>query len=142
MAGNWQEMAAYFSTTPYAIMLGMKVVELEQGYAKVVLPLRPEHNSRAGTPHGGAICSLIEYTCISAFCTLERPYQGVQMNINFIARPVPNDTIYAEARVIHAGKTQGVIEATVRDSDNRLTAQALYTGVVIEKDKLAGISPV
>ena len=40
---KWQQMAAYFDSDPFATVLGAKVVELDDGYAKIGLTLGPEH---------------------------------------------------------------------------------------------------
>jgi acyl-CoA thioesterase len=132
-AEKWQQMAAKFNIDPFAIMLGMSIVELDQGYAKVMLSLRPEHNSRIQRPHGGLIATVLDHACGNALDTMGRDTIGVQLSISYIAGTKPDDTLIAEARVVHLGKTMGTAEATLTGSDGTVIAKALNTAVVLSR---------
>jgi len=47
---------------PYNAMLGVRIVEMDGGRARGVLPSRPEVGNHVGTMHAGAQFSLIEAT--------------------------------------------------------------------------------
>ena len=130
-AEKWQQMAAEFNNDPFAIMIGMRIVELDQGYAKVKLSLRPEHNSRIKRPHGGLIATLLDHACGNALDTMGRDTIGVQLSVNFIAGTRPDDTLIAEAWVVHLGKTMGTAEAVLTGSDGTVIAKALNTALVL-----------
>jgi uncharacterized protein (TIGR00369 family) len=51
------------------------------------------------------------------------------MNIHFLAAAPVGETIYAESRVIHAGKRVGASEMTVLDSNGKTIARATGTTV-------------
>ena len=132
-AEKWQQMAAKFNIDPFAIMLGMSIVELDKGYAKVMLSLRPEHNSRINRPHGGVIATLIDHACGNALDTMGRDTIGLQLSINYIASAKPDDTLLTEARIVHLGKTLGTAEATVTRSDGAIIAKALSTAIIMRQ---------
>jgi acyl-CoA thioesterase len=130
-AEKWQQMAARFNIDPFATMIGMRIVELGKGYAKVMLSLRSEHNSRINRPHGGLIATVLDHACGNALDTLGRDTIGVQLSVNFISGTRPDDTLIAEARVVHLGKTMGTAEAVLTGSDGTIIAKALNTALVL-----------
>ena len=126
MDTDWAAVKERFDSSPYAVLLGMKLVELTTGYAKVELQLRDEFNNWDGRPQGGLIISLLDQAFGAALNTLERIYVAVQLNVNFVA-PATGNTLYAESTVLHRGKSLGVSEMTVTDSNGRLVARGLGT---------------
>jgi len=130
-AEKWQQMAAKFNIDPFATMIGMRIVELNRGYAKVMLSLRPEHNSRIQRPHGGLITTVLDHACGNALDTMGRDTIGLQLSVSYIAGTKPDDTVTAEARVVHLGKTIGTAEATLTGSDGTVIAKALNTALVL-----------
>ncbi len=132
-AEKWQQMAAEFNNDPFATMIGMTIVELDRGYAKVTLSLRPEHDSRINRPHGGLIAAVLDHACGNAFDSMGRGTIGVQLSVNYIAGTKPNDILIAEARVVHLGKTMGTAEATLTGSDGTVIAKALNTAMVFKQ---------
>jgi acyl-CoA thioesterase len=132
-AEKWQQMAAKFNDDPFAIMLGMSIVELDKGYIKVKLSLRPEHNSRLTRPHGGLIAALLDHTCGNALDSMGRDTFGLQLSISYIAGAKPDDTLITEARTVHLGKTMGTAEGTVTRSDGTIIAKGLFTGIVLRQ---------
>lgn len=129
MTRSLEELTEYFNNCPYARLLGMKLMELSRGYAKVALQVRPEFNNWAERTHGGLIMSLADQAFGNACNTLDRVYFAVQFNMNILSTPRVNDTLTAEARVIHAGKSLGLAEMEIRDSQGKLIATA--TGTVM-----------
>jgi acyl-coenzyme A thioesterase PaaI-like protein len=51
------------------------------------------------------------------------------MNIHFLATAPVGETIYAESRVLHAGKRVGASDMTVFDSKGKTIARAMGTTV-------------
>ncbi len=126
-------MAEFFNCEPFATMLGAKVVELDEGYAKVGLTLGPQHISRINRPHGGVIAGLLDHTCGCAFGSTGRGTIGVELSICYIAGPKPGDTLTAEARIVHFGGTMGTVEAVATASDGTIIAKALCTAIALRE---------
>jgi acyl-CoA thioesterase len=124
-----EEMRQRFDNSPHALSLGMKLVELSQGYAKVKLELKKEFLNWDNMIHGGVIASLLDQAFGCSLNTLENIYVAVQLNINYLSAAPVGETIYAESRVLHAGKKLGVSEMTVVDSRGKTIARATGTTV-------------
>ena len=130
MEADWTRIRERFDSSPYAQSLGMKLVDLTTGYAKVELTLRDDLKNWDDRVHGGVIVSLLDQAFGAALNTLDRIYVAVQLNVNFVAPPT-GDTLYAESTVLHRGKSLGVSEMVVTDSSGRLVARGLGTTIAI-----------
>lgn len=130
MVSDYEALRRRFDAAPYASFLGMKLLDLSQGYAKVSMEVTPRYHNWAGMPHGGLIVSLADQAFGCAVNSLGGEYVGIQFSINFLAAPTEEeDTLTSEARVVHAGKTLGIAEITVQDSSGRIIARAVGTAL-------------
>jgi len=130
MEVDWAKVRERFDSSPYALFLGMKLVDLKTGHARVELKLRDEHRNWDGRVQGGVIVSLLDQAFGAALNTLDRIYVAVQLNVNFVAAP-NGDTVYAESTVLHRGRSLGVSEMVVTDSEGKLVARGLGTTIAI-----------
>jgi acyl-CoA thioesterase len=124
-----EQMREIFDNSPCAIFHGMRLVELSPGYAKVKLELKKEFLNWENMIHGGIIATLLDQAFGCACNTLENIHVAIQMNIHFLAAAPVGETIYAESRVLHAGKRVGASEMTVLDSNGKTIARATGTTV-------------
>lgn len=124
-----------FDESPYAKLIGARVVELSPGYAKVQLRVSTRFTNFAGLTHGGLVMSLADHAFGCALNTLDRVYVAVQFNIHLLGAAPAGALLLAEGRVVHAGRTAGVGEMSVRDGEGRLVA--LATGTVVALDREA-----
>jgi acyl-CoA thioesterase len=125
------KMRKKFDESPCAVFMGMKLVDLSEGYAKVKMELKKEHLNWENMIHGGIISTVLDQAFGCACNTLENVHVAVQMNIHFIKAPAVGETIYAESRVVHAGKRMGTSEMKVYDSKGKEIARATGTTVCI-----------
>ena len=125
------EMRKKFDESPCAVFMGMSLVELSKGYAKVKLDLKREHLNWENMSHGGIVTTVLDQAFGCACNTLENIHVAVQMNVHFMKAPAVGETIYAESRVIHAGKRMGTSEMKVCDSKGNEIARATGTTVCI-----------
>lgn len=124
-----QQIRQAIETIPYARLLGIEVVELAAGVAKLSLVIKDELKRNYGIVHGGAIASLIDST--TAFATLSLIEAGqrtttVDLTINFL-RPLSSGRATAIAKVMRAGRRIVVVSAEVLDDSGKLVATALST---------------
>lgn len=126
-----EEMRRRFDNSQCARYLGMSIEELSRGYAKVKMELKSDFLNWDNRIQGGVIASLIDQAFGCSLNTLEKMYVAVQLNINFLSAAPVGETLYAEAKVLHAGKTLGVSEITVVDSNGRIVARATGTTVSV-----------
>jgi len=124
-----EEMRRRFDNSPHALQMGMKLVELSKGYAKVKMEVKKDFLNWDNIVHGGVIASVLDQAFGCSLNTLENVYVAVQLNINYLAAAPVGETVYAESRVLHAGKRLGVSEMTVVDSGGKTIARATGTTV-------------
>ena len=123
------EMRQRFDDSPCARNFGMRLVELTQGYAKVELKLKEEFLNWDNMIQGGVIVTLLDQAFGSACNTMENIHVAIQMNIHFLAAASVGETVYAESRVLHAGRRVGASEMMVVDSKGKTIARA--TGATV-----------
>lgn len=115
--------------TPYFGYLGIEVVEVGEGYAKLQLDFKDHLTHPFGYLHGGAIASLADSTGVNAVLTLlredEKPLT-LEMKINYFV-PVKDMVVYAEGKVVHKGKKIAVADVDVRSMSGELVAKAIVT---------------
>ena len=124
-----EQTRQWFDSSPYAVYLGMRLTELEPGYARVSLTLKPEFLNWDGRIQGGVLASLIDQAFGSALNSLDRIYVAVQLSLNFISAAEVGQTLYAEGKVTHAGKSLGVAEIVVSDTGGKVVARATGTAL-------------
>jgi len=125
------EMRKKLDESPCAAYLGMKLVDLSKGYAKVRMELKKEHLNWENMIHGGIVTTVLDQAFGCACNTLDNIHVAVQMNVHFIKAPAVGETIYAESKVLHAGKRMGTSEMKVCDSKGNEIARATGTTVCI-----------
>jgi phenylacetic acid degradation protein PaaD len=130
-----EEMRKRFDDSPYALNMGMKLVELSKGYAKVKLEMKKDFINWENLIHGGVIASVLDQAFGCSLNTLDYIYVAVQLNINYLAAAPLGETLYAESKVIYAGKKLGVSEMTVADSKGKTIARATGTTVSLGERK-------
>lgn len=125
------ELRASMENSAYAQLLGLRLLELSEGYAKVAVTLRPEHANFLGMTDGGVVMSLADYAFACSCNTFGQVRVAAQFSTNFISAPAMNSELLAEGTTIHAGKTMALTEISVTDDSGRLIAKA--TGTAITK---------
>ena len=130
---NWEAEMAEMNSAPYLQLLGMKVVELAEGYARLIIPVDGRMNSRLGGIHGGVLSSIADSAVAMALFTLIKPGEKpltVELNINYL-RPVQGKQIVAEAYIVNKGRTIAVGDVNVNDEDGRLVANSRATYIIV-----------
>jgi uncharacterized protein (TIGR00369 family) len=120
------ELQAIMDNSPFIKFNGMRVVSADPQTSTIVveMPLRPELERMPGTGqwHGGALAGLID--TVGDFA-LVLGVGGAVPTINFrvdYLRPATTAILIATARVRRAGRTVGVVDIDVEDTEKRLVA--------------------
>jgi acyl-CoA thioesterase len=114
---------------PIARFLGMKLIELTPGYAKVMMKLKPEHQNFNGYVFGGIVAAIADQAFAYGSNSLNFPSVAVEFHINLVSAPEANDELTAECKVTKSGRRAGTSEMTVTNQTSKLIAKA--TGVTI-----------
>jgi acyl-CoA thioesterase len=136
--GEYDELFERFAETPYADLLGIKLLELSRGHSRLSMVVKPDHLNFAGMLHGGVVMSLADQAFACATNTYGKLYVAVHFGINLIASVKVGETILAEGNVGHMGRTIGYCEMTVIDGSGKLLAKANGTVTGIHNRKPTG----
>lgn len=122
---------------PIAETIGMRLVEAAAGRTVFLLDARMDrHANPMGTLHGGVLCDVADAAMGTAYATLlsdGQSFTTLELKINFL-RPAWDGTLRAEARVVKAGRTVGLVECDVLDAEGRLVARASSTCMTLHGD--------
>jgi len=102
--------------------LGIEMIEIKEGYSKIRMQVREEMINGFGIVHGGIAFSLSDSAF--AFACNNRNNLSVALDtaINFIKPVHVGDTLIAEAKEIHNGKSTGLYHITVTNQHNHTVA--------------------
>lgn len=103
----------------------IRMVDVDDGWAKAELELHPDSLNVWHVPHGGVLFSLADMvTGTAAFTTRLEPCLTVQSNIDFLAAAAPSGRITAVGKVLRSGRRLCFCEAEITDEAGTLLAKA------------------
>ena len=107
-------------------LLGIKVLEIKDGYAKMSLKIRKEHINIAGFTHGGVIFSLADCAFAEAVNFGDKQAVAVQVSINYLRPTLEGDVLIAEATTVSDGKTLALCTVVVKKDEKDV---AMFSGL-------------
>ncbi|MBF0552257.1 MAG: PaaI family thioesterase [Deltaproteobacteria bacterium] len=107
----------------YARLLGMTITELKKGFARVECRIEARHQNLYQATHGGAIFSIADHACSAAGNSLGRNAVMIQSGITFFANPRLNETVIAEAEILHSGRRTAYMDILVRTESGKNIAK-------------------
>jgi len=122
------------NTSPYFQLLSMKVCDLGVGYSNVEVFLQKKHLNAFGTVHGGVYSSILDSaTYWSVYCELEEDAGWTTLDICVNDLSMANEgLITIEGRSVKIGRNICLAEATARDKQGRLLAQATSKLMILQ----------
>lgn len=125
---------------PIARLIGFRLVAVMPGEAVIELEATGRHANPMGTLHGGVLADIADAAMGMAYASLldeGESFTTLDLTLHFL-RPVWNATLRAAARVIHNGRTVGVVDCQVHDERDRLIATARSTCLTLRGDAARG----
>ena len=121
------ELARRSLDEPYGKLLGIEVVEVGEGTARVEMKVRPELDNMFGGTHGGALFSLLDEAFQLACNSHGVLAVALNVSITYVARPNADTTLQATATETHRTNRTASYLCEIREKDGKLiaTAQAL-----------------
>jgi len=115
-------------------LLGIKILEIKDGYAKMSMQITKKHTNAHGFTHGGVLFSLADCAFAEAVNFGDRQAVAVQVSINYLRPTVEGDVLVAEANTVSDGKTLALCSVVVRKEDKDV---AMFSGLAykIRSDK-------
>lgn len=99
-------------------------VEIHEGRAEIVLPIRPDYLHGGGVVHGSVYFKLLDDAGTFAVSSLVKDFAILTASFNiYFTRPVSAGSIRAVGRVVHESRRLFIAEAEVLDEDGRILAR-------------------
>ncbi len=120
---------------PFLDFMGIKFVELKNGYARALMPIRPEYLQGAKSMQGGLIVALADETIAHAMITRLTPYEGlttIELKSNFLAGVNAGD-LTATATVFKKGKSLVIGDCLVTDDRGNNICRVSATFLLLHK---------
>ena len=109
--------------------LGIKVNEFQFGDAFLELEIKKEHIQLHGVVHGGVLAAMIDAAgALAAVTQIEgdKSATTIEMKVNYLSSAKKGKLI-AHGHCIKLGKTIGVSEATITDTNDKIIAHGIVT---------------
>ncbi len=116
----------------FARHLGIELLGIAPGRAKVSMKVGDEHRNSVGMVHGGLIFTIADYAFAVACNSYGVLAVAVNVNISFLRPPV-GDTLMAEAVEVSKSRRLGNYTVNVTDGEGNLVA--LFQGLAYRKDE-------
>jgi acyl-CoA thioesterase len=112
---------------PFAKKFGIRLTDVQKGYAKTQMVFTPDMENMFGMAHGGAIFSLIDAAFEVASNSHGTMAVALNMNINYLASPEKGTLLTAEAKEMNRTKKTAAYDIRATDDSGKLlaTCQAL-----------------
>lgn len=117
--------------------LGMKIVQFGDGKATLKMNVDGKFYNPMGTLHGGVMTDLADASMgIATMSTLgeDETFTTLELKMNFI-RPVFEDELTAEAKVLHRGRKVVLVESVVKNREGKDVARGTATQMVLTSTK-------
>jgi acyl-CoA thioesterase len=102
--------------------LGIEVLEIKEGDSRIRMTIREEMINGFGVTHGGIAFSLADSAFAFACNNRNNLSMALDTSINFTKATKPGDTLTAEAKELHNGRTTGLYLITVLNQNNEQVA--------------------
>ena len=102
--------------------LGIRVLEIKEGYSRIQMEIRDEMMNGLGVVHGGICFSMADSAFAFACNNRNNLSVALDTSINFTKATQPGDVITAEAKEIHNGRSTGLYLITVTNQHNEQVA--------------------
>jgi len=128
-------VVAQMEKDAFAKQLGIELVEVEPGRAKVRMRVGDEHRNSVGMVHGGVIFTLADYAFAVACNSHGTLAVAVNCHISYL-RPPEGEALAAEAEEVSKSRRLGTYDVRVSDGEGRVVA--VFRGMAYRKGEALG----
>jgi acyl-CoA thioesterase len=118
---------------PFGQKFGLKLIDVQAGYAKVEMRFTQDLENMFAMAHGGAIFSLIDAAFEVASNSHGTMAVALNMNINYLAPPAKGALLTAEAKELNRTKKTAVYDIRATDDSGKLLASCQALVYRLEK---------
>ena len=121
---------------PMLALLGIRLVEAEEGRVVFTGTVAHEHYNGMGVAHGGYAATLLDSSlgcCINTLMPPGKRYTTLELKVN-LTRPLTREVgpVLCEAKVVHLGGRTATSEGRIVDRHGKLYAHGTTTCIVVE----------
>jgi acyl-CoA thioesterase len=107
-------------------LLGIKVHEVRDGYAKMSITITKKHTNAVGFTHGGVLFSLADCAFAEAVNFGNRKAVAIQVSINYLRPTAEGDILTAEATTVSDKKTLALCSVIIKKGNKDV---AMFSGL-------------
>ena len=114
------ELSSYLDEVFPQVVNRYRIVDLQQGYARVIQNIKQENLRPGGTVSGPTIFSLVDigmYILLLAHIGKEPLAVTTNCSIDFLKKPTMDEELFADCNLLKLGKTLVVGEVLVKSSE-------------------------
>ena len=114
------ELSSYLDEVFPQVVNSYRIVDLQQGYARVIQNITQENLRPGGTVSGPTIFSLVDigmYILLLAHIGKEPLAVTTSCSIDFLKKPTMDEELFADCNLLKLGKTLVVGEVLVKSSE-------------------------
>ncbi len=126
-----EKITALMRRDAFAKHLGIELVEVAPGRAKVKMTFGDEHKNSVGMVHGGVMFTVADYAFAVACNSYGTLALAIDCHISYL-RPPEGDTLVAEATEVSKSRRLGTYSISVSDGEGNLVA--MFQGMAYRKD--------
>ncbi len=132
-----EEIKNFFKRDKFASFIGIKLLEVSKGRAKVEMEIKEEHLNGVKTAHGGAIFTLADFAFAVAANSHGKVSVAINVSITYM-KAVKMGKITAEAREISRNPKLATYTVDICDEDKDIVA--IFQGLAyIKRDDLSSL---
>lgn len=111
----------------FAKTTGVRLTEVDVGWAKGKVEIGPQHMNPIGSVQGGVIFTLADLVAGAAAFSYGSAHTTVSSDVHFLSPAIGTKTLFAEAQTIKAGKRIVVLDVRVKDEKDALISYMSLT---------------
>jgi uncharacterized protein (TIGR00369 family) len=121
---------------PMLALLGIRLIEAEEGRVVFTGTVAPEHYNGMGVAHGGYAATLLDSAlgcCINTMMPPGKRFTTLELKVN-LTRPLTHGVgpVFCEAKVVHLGGRTATSEGRIVDGHGKLYAHGTTTCIVVD----------
>ena len=102
--------------------LGIEVLDIQEGYSKIKMLVRPEMMNGLGIVHGGIAFAFSDSAFAFACNNRNNLSVALDTSINFLKPVHVGDILIAEAKELHNGRSTGLYQISITNQQNQLVS--------------------
>jgi uncharacterized protein (TIGR00369 family) len=124
---------------PMLDLLGIRLIEAEEGRVVFTGTVEREHYNGMGVAHGGYAATLLDSSlgcCINTLMPPGKRFTTLELKVN-LTRPLTHEVgqLFCEANVVHLGGRVATSEGRIVDRNGKLYAHGTTTCIVVESPR-------